>query len=160
MTGGTGDDRQISYFVTGLTNAITSNLFENTDITVANVFDGISSIESYAFANNSKLKTVNIKGYQEGTTTVSYPVIEDNEVVYELIPSDQMFVTSIGDYAFANCPELETISIYPINSVPTLGNNAFANCPNLAHIYVDADKVNSFKTSSGWSNYASIIQAA
>ena len=160
LTGGTGDDRQISYLVTGLTNAITSNLFENTDITVANVFDGISSIESYAFANNSKLKTVNIKGYQEGTTTVSYPVIEDNEVVYELIPSDQMFVTSIGDYAFANCPELETISIYPINSVPTLGNNAFANCPNLAHIYVERDLVENFKTAQGWSTYANIIESA
>ena len=38
-------------------------------------------------------------------------------------------VTSIGNYAFAECDDLEYITLPP--SVTSIGNDAFISCPNL-----------------------------
>ena len=88
-------------------------------------------------------------------------------------------VTSIGNYAFRNCRSLTSIDIpsgvtsigsntfngcsgltsVTLNAVapPTLGSQAFyrTTCP----IYVPAGSVEAYKAASGWSTYASRIQA-
>ena len=89
-------------------------------------------------------------------------------------------VTSIGNQAFYNCPKLTSVTIgngvtsidnqafyrctgltsVTINATtpPTLVTNAFSstnNCP----IYVPSASVNAYKSASGWSSYASRIQA-
>lgn len=43
-------------------------------------------------------------------------------------------VTSIGDYAFCNCPNLTSVSIPA--SVTSVGNYAFQSCTNLESVYV------------------------
>lgn len=45
-------------------------------------------------------------------------------------------VTSIGDYAFAECPLLETVSLP--NSVTTIGKNAFSSCASLTSAKLSA----------------------
>ena len=67
-------------------------------------------------------------------------------------------ITAIGDSAF-HMSELETLTInayYP----PTLGLNALADS-SITDIYVPASAVEAYKesTSTGWSEYVSIIQA-
>ena len=65
-------------------------------------------------------------------------------------------ITTIGDSAFATS-YLETLTInadYP----PVLGSNALTDS-SITDIYVPAASVNVFKHSTGWSEYASIIQA-
>ena len=124
------------------TSVISNNEFSGNAANSVTLVSGITEIGDYAFANS----TAELIGRPQ--MTPSYL----NEWWLDL--------ASIGNYAFANNPNLTTVYLYGLNNVPTLGTGAFDNCPRLAHIYVDADKVNSFKTSSGWSNYASIIQAA
>ena len=90
-------------------------------------------------------------------------------------------VTSIGDNAFANCNGLTSVVIP--NSVTSIGVAAFANCTSLTSItvngttpptlggswvfystsdcpiYVPSSSVETYKAASGWSDYASRIQA-
>jgi hypothetical protein len=66
-------------------------------------------------------------------------------------------VTSIGYDAFNRCTRLTSITIN-VTTPPTLSSNAFDstnNCP----IYVPTDSVETYKSASGWSTYASRIQA-
>lgn len=66
-------------------------------------------------------------------------------------------ITSIGESAFENCSGLTSVTI-AATSVPTLGEYAFDNTNNCP-IYVPAGSVNIYKATSGWSDYASRIQA-
>lgn len=68
-------------------------------------------------------------------------------------------ITSIGYNAFYGCYSLTSITV-EATTPPTLGNNAFAST-NSCPIYVPASSVDEYKnsTSTGWSEYASRIQA-
>lgn len=66
-------------------------------------------------------------------------------------------ITSIGNTAFYGCSGLTSITIKAITP-PRLGSSALHatnNCP----IYVPASSVDAYKAASGWSTYASRIQA-
>lgn len=66
-------------------------------------------------------------------------------------------VTSIGSWAFGGCTSLTSLTVNA-TTPPTLGSNALYstnNCP----IYVPSGSVNTYKTASRWSSYASRIQA-
>lgn len=89
-------------------------------------------------------------------------------------------VTSIRQYAFSQCLELGSVVIpasvtdigycafdssYALNGVfcyattpPAIGSYAFDNTNNCP-IYVPAESVNAYRSASGWSDYASRIQA-
>lgn len=64
--------------------------------------------------------------------------------------------SSIGDNAFTNTLDLD-LTIYA-TTPPALGNNVFSGVSSLT-IKVPANSVNTYKTASGWSNYASHIEA-
>ena len=66
-------------------------------------------------------------------------------------------VVSIGDYAFYDCTGLTSITCLA-TTPPTLGTDAFTNTNN-SPIYVPAASVDTYKAASGWSTYASRIQA-
>ena len=70
-----------------------------------------------------------------------------------VIPSG---VTSIGTSAFYYCRNLASITCLA-STPPTLGTSTFngSTCP----IYVQSASVNTYKAASGWSSYASRIQA-
>ena len=69
--------------------------------------------------------------------------------------------TSIGNSAFNSCSGLTTIYVGTNTStVCTLSNtDAFNNCTNLTNIYVPASLVDSYKSATNWSSYASKIKA-
>ena len=65
------------------------------------------------------------------------------------------------NYFGENCfymSNLETITINSSSVIP-FGTSMFDGCNYLTTIYVPADLVDSYKSASGWSNYASKIQA-
>ena len=69
--------------------------------------------------------------------------------------------TSIGEYAFSGCTSLTTIYVGTnLSTVCILGINAFNGCAKLTSIYVPSSLVNSYKSVTNWSEYASIIKAA
>ena len=66
-------------------------------------------------------------------------------------------VTSIGDAAFWECNGLTSITV-EATTPPTLGSQSF-DYSNSCPIYVPSASVETYKSASGWSNYASRIQA-
>ena len=70
--------------------------------------------------------------------------------------------TSIDTNAFNSCSNLTTIYVGTNTStVCTLSNtNAFTGCTNLTNIYVPASLVDSYKSATNWSGYASKIKAS
>lgn len=112
------------------------------------------------------------------TNMSSNAFIGCNGITSVIIPSG---VTSIGEYAFYGCSGLTSITIP--DSVTSIGREAFAFCSRLTSvtitaivpptlnyadafnntnncpIYVPAESVDAYKSASGWSNYASRIQA-
>ena len=132
--------------------SINSNAFSIcTNLTTINIPNGVTSIDNYIFSYCSKLSAVTI-------------------------PSD---VTQIGNSSFSNCGSLASIDIP--SGVTSIGNNAFFYCTGLTSIivnattpatlgtnafdytycaiYVPCDSVDAYKAASGWSTYASRIQA-
>ncbi len=67
-------------------------------------------------------------------------------------------IESIGDYAF----QYSGLTKITINATtpPTFGDYVFENASSLAHIYVPSANVSAYKGASGWSDHASIIEAA
>ena len=70
--------------------------------------------------------------------------------------------TSIGNYTFSHCRKLTTIYVGTNTStVCTLSStSAFDDCTNLTNIYVPSSLVDSYKSATNWSSYASKIKAA
>ena len=70
--------------------------------------------------------------------------------------------TSIGYGVFTDCNNLTTIYVGTNTSTVCnlLNTNAFAGCTKLTSIYVPASLVNSYKSATNWSSYASKIKAA
>ena len=66
-------------------------------------------------------------------------------------------VTSIGYWAFGSCSGLTSVTIQA-TTPPTLGSTPFDNTNNCP-IYVPSSSVETYKAASGWSSYASRIQA-
>lgn len=67
-------------------------------------------------------------------------------------------LTSIGSRCFMNCNHLATITCNA-TTPPTLGGSALSGTTLLTHIYVPAASVDTYKAASGWSSFASIIEA-
>lgn len=66
-------------------------------------------------------------------------------------------VTTIGNSAFAGCTSLTSITANAATP-PVLGSYAF-DSTNDCPIYVPSQSVEAYKSASGWSDYASRIQA-
>ena len=71
-----------------------------------------------------------------------------------VIPSN---ISSINNFAFSGCTRLRSITVHS-TTPPTLGTSVFDNTNNCP-IYVPPESVDAYKAASGWSNYASRIQA-
>ena len=84
-----------------------------------------------------------------GNTTFYQTLVESI-----VIPSG---VTNIGQRVFDSCSRLTSVTVLR-TTPPTLGSTAFPNNSGLI-IRVPAESVNTYKSASGWSSYASRIQA-
>lgn len=67
-------------------------------------------------------------------------------------------VTRIGASAFRRCASLTSVTV-EATTPPTLGSSAFSDTSGNLVIYVPSSSVGTYKAASGWSTYASRIQA-
>ena len=135
--------------VTSIGNSVFSNCTNLTSITIPN---SVTSIGEWAFSYCSNLTSVTIPN--------SVTSIGINAFNYCTSLASITFpnsVTNIGTQAFDNCPSLASITVEATNP-PTLGSYVFGYAPNQV-IYVPAESVDTYKAASGWSSYASKIQA-
>jgi len=116
---------------------------EKVEINHVTVCDGVESIGPYAFAGYTELKTIKLP--------VSISHIDDNafygcESLTEVIFHDASNLTEIGDSAFENCTELETIAGYTKEGsfsleLVNIGDRAFANCKSIKEFKLPDDIV-------------------
>lgn len=104
-------------------------------------------------------------GYNK-LVTVNFPNAKSlgNNAFYEcsnLTSIDLPNVTSIGSYVFNSCNNLSTV-IMSTNQIITLEDKSVFNDTPISnktgYIYVPDSLVNSYKSTSGWSTYASQIK--
>ena len=121
-----------------------------TSITIPN---SVTTIGVTAFVNCSGLTSVTIGNSVTSIGTSAFRFC--NSLTSITIPDT---VTKVGQQAFRDCTGLTSITI-KATTPPTLDNvNAFSNTNNCP-IYVPAASVETYKAASGWSSYASRIQA-
>ena len=156
--------------------SIKNFLFSNTALTNITIPNNITSIGSSAFRECINLTSIKIPN---GITSIQDATFSYcTNLTSVTIPSS---VTSIGTSAFGHCTSLASITIP--NSVTKLGYYCLGYCLNLKSvtieaisppiayndqfyqphynlvIYVPAESVDAYKSASGWSEYASKIQA-
>ncbi len=113
-------------------------------------FEGCDSLENIEVEeNNLTYKTVDGNLYNKNGDTLVLYALGKRQKTFE-IPN---FVTSIGDYAFADCVNLEQIKIP--NSVTSIGIHAFSCCVLLKEIEIP-NSVNTIKRAA-FANCDSLI---
>ena len=105
-------------------------------------------------SSNGKLKKIILP---QSTTTIAAQGLASESVRKIIIPSK---VTEIQNYAFNSMKQMQTLVMRP-TTPPTLGTGVFSGTNPALVIYVpysaDHSVLNSYKTASGWSDYASQI---
>lgn len=142
---------------TGLTsvtlpNAITSipsGMFSRcSSLTTVAIPESVTSIDGFAGSGITSITLPN------NLTSIAYNAFRDCVNLSSIvIPAT---VTEISHYAFWGCSGLNQITVLPTNP-PTARDSIFwgSSCP----IYVPAGSVDTYKAASGWSAYATRIQA-
>lgn len=130
------------------------NLVDGSITTVtADMLAGVTKIDNYAFAWSFSLTSVTIP---EGVRTIGmYAFLSCNALTGAEIPAT---VLEIDDSAFAGCSSLASITVLA-TTPPILGSDPFDSSVESFAIYVPAESVDTYKAASGWSSFASIIQA-
>jgi hypothetical protein len=133
-------------------SAITISDITKTDLVSVEIGDCVTTIGNIAFSGCTTISSCTIGS---SVTSIDFSAFNRCSSLTSIeIPSG---VTSIGNQAFLYCYGLTSVTVNAVTP-PTLGNNAFTNtngCP----IYVPSESVNTYKEASGWSSYASRIQA-
>lgn len=135
------------------------NAFEGrTDISSVVIHTGITIIGAQAFYECSNIASVDIP---EGVTKIDTNALRGCiRMTSVTIPST---VTDVGYGAFCDWTFqslLETVTV--LAETPPVAwaqSDLFAGCMRLTAIYVPAASVDTYKAASGWSSYASVIQA-
>ena len=126
------------------------------NLTTVNIGNQVQTIPGgFLGSGQSKVTSITIPS---SVTTIAYGAFYQSKLTSIDLPSS---VTSIGNYAFNGCSSLTSITIRA-TTPPTLDSsysNTFPITSQSYTIYVPASAVNTYKTTSGWSNWASKIQA-
>ena len=157
----TADTRAHTTAYSAMTSAIIGDCVTSIGLQAFRNCSGLTSIEipntvttigDRAFQQCISLTSIDIPS---GVTSIGLGAFQSCTHLTSIdIPNS---VTSIGNGAFYKCSSLTEIKIYA-STPPTLATGAFDNTNNCP-IYVPAASVNTYKAASGWSDYASRIQA-
>ena len=123
-----------------------------TEVT-ADMLQGITSIGFSAFYYCISLTSVTIPN---SVTSIRDSAFYDCTSLASVTISNS--VTSIGSNVFYYCISLTSVTVEATNP-PALGNSTFYGTNANLVIYVPATSVDAYKAASGWSSYASKIQA-
>ena len=169
-TGGTTSSAQCD-----VSSAITNNEITKIDLAAVEIGSCVAIIGNGAFGSCDALTSVTIP---DSVTSIGTSAFESCSSLSSVtIPNS---VTTIGNYAFQGCYNLDNI-IIP-SGVTSIGEQAFYGCygtasftclattpPTLGYygfedtgfcpIYVPSASVSTYQSASGWSSYASRIQA-
>lgn len=127
-------------------------------------FSGATSLENVTFGNS--IASLNICAFQncESLTSIDLPdsvtTIGANtfrDCINLTTVNIGSGITTIDGSSFQSCSSLTSVTINA-TTPPTLGYMAFDNT-NYCPIYVPSGSVDTYKAASGWSDYASRIQA-
>ena len=119
-----------------------------------------AGVTSISFYGSSGITSVGEIGSGEDVELGASLTEIKNEAFYQCTSLTSVTlgnITSIGNTAFYGCSGLTSITIKAITP-PTLRYDVFTNTNNCP-IYVPAQSVDTYKSASGWSTYASRIQA-
>lgn len=165
---------KLNVVLSRFTPAATAETFAN-GVGKLEFADSVTSIGDYAFSGCTSLTSVTIPN---SVTVIGVAAFQTCSALTSInIPSG---VTNIGGYAFNWCTRLTSIDIP--SGVTSIGQKAFKSCSSLTSItvnavtppslglsafdetndcpiYVPSASVNAYKSASGWSTYASRIQA-
>lgn len=120
----------------------------------AEFFDNITTIYSKDFQDCSALKTIRIPN---SVVTINDYAFQGSSVESVFIGSDSnTAIQRMGSNTF-RYSDISYLTIYA-TTPPTIGTSAFAEADPIA-IYVPAESVQAYKSASGWSVLADIIQA-
>jgi hypothetical protein len=125
---------------------------ENTNITSIDIPSGVKSIGMYCLMKCSGITSVDIP---DSVTYIAEGAFQYNPSLTSVTIGNG--ITTILWSAFRGCSGLTSITVNAVTP-PTLGGDALSmtnDCP----IYVPCDSVDAYKAASGWSDYASRIQA-
>ncbi len=89
-------------------------------------------------------------------TKIESNAFKGNRYLKELVLPVGLGNLEIGSGAFTSCTALTTITINT-TTVPTLGSNAFSGCTALKSINVPSGMSDTYRTTTGWSSYASML---
>ena len=157
-----------------VTSIGTSAFYECNGLTSITIPDSVTSIGENAFSYCPSLTSVTIPN---SVTSIGSGAFNScSSLTSVTIPNS---VTSIGSGAFGYCYSLTSVTIP--NSVTSIGSGAFGYCYSLisvtinrtsppaiqsntfylvpGYIYVPASAVNTYKSATNWSTYASKIKA-
>ena len=113
---------------------------------------GVTSIGAYVFYGCSSLASITIPS---GVTSIGNNAFQNCYSLASItLPSS---VTSIGNNVFTYCYGVAEYHIKP-TALPTLGTTAFNGIVSDCVIYVPNASLDSYKTASNWSTYASYMQ--
>ena len=126
------------------------------DLTTINIGNQVQVIPG-GFLGSSQTSITSITIPSSVTTLDKYSFYGSKLTSIDLPAS----VTSIGDHAFYSCASLTNITVRATTPPDLVGNGSswFPNTSQSYTIYVPASAVNTYKTTSGWSYWASKIQA-
>lgn len=127
--------------------------FQNcTSLTSVELPESVTFIERGAFSGCTSLRNINIPS---GVNSILMQTFQECTSLASItIPAN---ITGIGEYAFGDCTSLTSITCLR-TTPPTLINvNALLNTNSNLKIYVPSESVNTYKTATNWSDYASRI---
>ena len=138
-------------------NSVTSigygTFYNCSGLTSVTIPNSVTSIEGWVFRSCTSLTSVTIGN--SVTSIGDHAFWWCKSLTSITIPNS---VTSIEDYAFQHCSGLTSIYC-EATTPPILGGVNTLNNTNNAPIYVPSASVEAYKAASGWSTYASRIQA-
>ena len=116
------------------------------------ISSSVTTIGYRAFSWCSALESVTIP---DSVTSIGQLAFSECESLTSITLPEK--ISSIGSYAFIACTSLTTV--FSKNATPpTFGYSMFEECNSLLKIYVPTSSVSAYKSASGWSSYASIIE--